>query len=54
MVEAKLSPELPDRDLGDKDVALIIDMRRDNEIFLANQVTELQKWYDTWVLKPDP
>lgn len=54
MLEARLSPALPDRDLGDRDVALIMDMRRDNEIFLANQVTELQNWYETWVLKPDP
>lgn len=54
MQAVRLSPELPDRDLGDRDVALIIDMRRDNEVFLANKVTELQNWYETWVLKPDP
>ena len=54
MMAAKLSPDLPERDLGDRDVALIFDMRRDNEKFLANQVTELQNWYMTWTLKPEP
>lgn len=54
MQAPKLSPSLPERDLGDRDIALIIDMRRDNEKFLVEQVTGLQSWYDNWILKPEP
>lgn len=52
MTPARLSPALPDRDLGDRDMALITDMRRENERYVVHKANELIAWYDTWVLKP--
>lgn len=53
MTPARLSAPLPDRVLGDRDVALITDMRRDNERYVVNQANELIAWYDKWILKPE-
>jgi hypothetical protein len=34
-------------------MALITDMRRENERYVVYKANELIAWYDTWVLKPE-
>jgi hypothetical protein len=53
MTPARLSPPLPERVLGDRDVALITDMRRDNERFVVAQANGLIAWFENWILKPE-
>ena len=54
MVRRTISISLPSRDLGDKDVALITDKRRENERSVVQQLTELQEWVQRWINKQDP